>query len=103
MKRHVRSTVTAAIGLLLCGYSIYEIGQVRKFSASVQDVRQTVLEWDRLRTPRNVVRLQVPSTQSMLAPLDGVASFEQGWWVIAIGGGAVFAAGITAMISERRI
>jgi len=96
------SITVILLGLILLGYSVFEIVKVRKYRSDVQEVGRRISELDSLLTSPRVTRLQAPPTEEILAPLNALGQLERSWWAVAIIGGAVIAAGISAIVIERR-
>jgi hypothetical protein len=91
-----------ALGLLLVFCSVFEITQVRRYRSDVQEVRRMLLEWDRLQAPQHGVRLQAPSMESILSPLDGAITLERSWWVVGAIGAVVAIAGFVGICVQQR-
>ena len=97
--------IALVLGLFLSGFSSLQIAKARKHQEDVEEVRAMVLELDLLHrstAPKSSARLQSPSIESMLQPLNAAATFERSWWTVAIAGAAVFVVGAFGLIIESR-
>jgi di/tricarboxylate transporter len=99
-------SIVALLGLLLIGFSMFEIRAAIEYRSNVSEVQQllTVLgqfNQDRARLAGGVFT-GTSLAQEYGSRLDGVDRFERGWLIIAFVGTFVFFAGIAGFIIERR-
>ncbi len=100
--RLLHLTVTC-LGLMLCGFSLFEVARVRWYCSEVREVQNEASrgmdEITEIARKRQMFAI-APSPQSVLARLDASADLERGWWVVCIGGGLVFLVGVVCVFTR---
>jgi hypothetical protein len=98
-------SIVAVLGLLLTGFSVFEIRIVGDYRAQVRDVQFVLSEESKKEVADAHRRGAVFTGQTfgdVLSPkLDGIDALERGWFVVASVGIVVFVAGVFGVIGSR--